>query len=84
MTGMTPAALSFIGRKLRVPPKTLFPFTNLADCVGMRRWALVMAMTPTITATKSSARTTIFSKLMSPVSLPSVKTDCLILPVAGS
>ena len=45
MTGMTPAWFTRSGRNWRVPPKTRRPRTCLADCVGMRRWALVMAMT---------------------------------------
>ena len=46
-----------------MPPKTRRPRTCLADCVGMRRWPLVMATTPTTTATNSTIRTTSFSKL---------------------
>ena len=49
MTGMTPAWLTRSGRNCRVPPKTRRPRTCLADCVGMRRWPLVMAITPTTT-----------------------------------
>src|SRR5947209_18317426 len=59
MIGITPAWLTFRGRYCRVPPKTRRPRTCLADCVGIRRWLSVIAITPTTTATKSAARSTI-------------------------
>ena len=65
MTGMTPAWLTISGRNWRVPPKTRRPRTCLADWVGMRRCPLVMATTPTTTATNRTISTISFSKLMS-------------------
>ena len=59
MIGMTPAWLTFSGRYCRVPPKTRRPRTCLADCVGIRRWLSVIAITPTTTATNRPARITI-------------------------
>src|SRR4051812_10126912 len=59
MIGITPAWLTFNGRYCRVPPKTRRPRTCLADCVGMRRWLSVIAITPTTTATNRPARSTI-------------------------
>src|SRR6476620_2844888 len=50
MTGITPAAFTFIGRNWRVPPNARRPRMCRADWVGMRRWALVIATTPTTTA----------------------------------
>ena len=59
MIGITPAWLTFSGRYCRVPPKTRRPRTCLADCVGIRRWLSVIAITPTTTATNRPARSTI-------------------------
>ena len=56
MIGMTPAWLTFSGRYCRVPPKTRRPRTCLADCVGIRRWLSVIAITPTTTATNSAGQ----------------------------
>ncbi len=59
MIGITPAWLTFNGRYCRVPPKTRRPRTCLADCVGIRRWLSVIAITPTTTAMNSPIRITI-------------------------
>src|SRR5438128_11688290 len=59
MIGITPAWLTFSGRYCRVPPKTRRPRTCLADCVGIRRWLSVIAITPTTTAMNSPPRSTI-------------------------
>src|SRR3954449_9713466 len=59
MIGITPAWFTFSGRYCRVPPKTRRPRTCLADCVGIRRWLSVIAITPTTTATNRAARSTI-------------------------
>jgi hypothetical protein len=77
MTGMTPAWFTFSGRNCRVPPYTRRPRTCLADCVGMRRCPLVMAITATTTATNRTIIKISFSKPMSPVPAPSVNSDFL-------
>src|SRR3954467_336558 len=58
MIGITPAWFTFSGRYCRVPPKTRRPRTCLADCVGIRRWLSVIAITQTTTATNRPARST--------------------------
>ncbi len=55
MMGMTPEAFSRIGRNERCPPMTRRPRTCLADWIGMRRVAWVIAMTPRMTATNRAA-----------------------------
>ena len=78
MTGMTPAWLTLSGRNCLVPPKTRRPRTCLADWVGIRRWPLVMAMTPTTTATNSADQHDQFLEAdLVPRPPPSVKTEAL-------
>ncbi len=42
-----------------MPPKTRRPRTCLADCVGIRRWLSVIAITPTTTAMNSPIKSKI-------------------------
>src|SRR3954447_11313699 len=76
MIGITPAWFTFNGRYCRVPPNTRRPRTCFADCVGMRLWLSVMAITPTTTATNSPARIAIVIRLYSPCCDDSLAVEC--------
>ena len=61
-----------------MPPKTRRPRTCLADCVGMRRWPLVMATTATPRRRTGTISTMSFSKLMSLAAAAAEREDRLL------